>query len=563
MVTWHKEKILAIIESMVANLQKNKEKINNLNVFPVPDGDTGANMYATLISSWNNIKESSKTDSDILKDFAKGALLGARGNSGVIVSQIIRGFQVGIDKMEDGLQKPEDLKGVLKSAKEYAYSSVSEPVEGTILTIIRKLYEDFDPNKSKSFSDAFVELEKIAREATNDTIEQLQVLKDAGVVDSGAYGLTTMIEGITRAFLGNSLKINVKDEIRKDKANQPKFLKANPNKNIGYCTEFILTLREKDKFNKDEFEKRVSKMGDSIVLIQDGDVLKLHIHVKSPGLILNEGQRHGEFSSIKVDNMTSQVSEKKHDVFENNHAVNLEDDDLDKNNNQKDEDYYQTHLGIVVVSNGLGIDREFNELGVDKIISGGQTMNPSVSSFVSSIEEMKYKNILILPNNSNIILTADVVKRTVDNKNIFILPTKSIPQGLVALYNINKEMVDFENYQDMVISEFQHISEGQITKAIRNSNKDNLKIKKDDYIAILNNQKIINNSKDINKVIEKLINEILKDNDFEILNIFYNDSVDKAIIDKIVKKYSDLHKNIEISSRYGGQQIYNLIVFGE
>ncbi|BDV02237.1 MAG: phosphatase [Candidatus Hepatoplasma vulgare] len=571
---WNREKILGFIESMIASLQKNKEKVNDLNVFPVPDGDTGTNMFATLSSGWNEINDNFSKSEDILKNFSKGTLFGARGNSGVIVSQIIKGFEEGIKKNNGNLNTPLDLKKALIEAKEYAYNSVSEPVEGTILTIIRVLSEKFNPKNFKTLEDAFIEIEKIAKKATSNTPNQLPILKESGVVDSGAFGLTTMIIGLVKAISGFPLRINVKGINDTVIVNGNDFIKANPTKNIGYCTEFILTLKDKNKFNKENYQRKISKIGNSIVLIQDEDILKLHIHVKNPGEILNDAQKYGEFSKVKIENMASQVIQGGHKILGEENTIEIETKNLnyfetdqifdEKENKDKKNNYYDKNLGIIVISDGIGINEEFKELKiVDKIISGGQTMNPSVLTFVKGIKELKYKNILILPNNSNIILTAEMAKNSVKDKNIFILPTKTIPQGLVALYNINKEMVDFNNYKDLIVQDFKSISEGQITKATRDTSLFGVHVKKDEYIAIYNNEKIIVSDWNIETVLRILINKILDNPNLEILNIFYNDRVDANMINEVMKEYKKSNKDIEINFKYGGQNVYNFIVFGE
>lgn len=571
---WNREKLLAVIESMIANLQKNKDKVNDLNVFPVPDGDTGTNMFATLSSGWNEINNNLSKNGDILKDFSRGTLFGARGNSGVIVSQIIKGFEEGIKKNKGKLNTPLDLKKALIEAKEYAYNSVSEPVEGTILTVIRTLSEKFNPTNFKNLEESFVEIEKIAKRATNNTPNQLEILKESGVVDSGAFGLTIMIIGLVNGINGFPLKMNIKGIKDTVIVNGNDFIKANPIKNIGYCTEFILTLKDKKKFNKDNYQRKISKMGNSIVLIQDDDILKLHIHVKNPGEVLNDAQKYGEFSKVKIENMASQVIQGGHKILGEENTIEIEtknfnyfeNDEILKDDNDKKtkNNYYDKNLGIIVISNGIGINKEFRELKiVDKIISGGQTMNPSVLTFVKGINELKYKNILILPNNSNIILTAEMSRNEVKDKNIFILPTKTIPQGLVALYNINKEMIDFNNYRDLIIQDFKSISEGQITKATRNSNLFGVNVKKDEYIAIYNNEKIIVSDWNIETVFKILVKKILENPDIEILNIFYNDGVDINMFNEVIKEYKKANKNIEINFKYGGQNVYNFIIFGE
>ncbi len=539
-----REFVLMVIESLVASIQHNEEKINDLNVFPVPDGDTGSNMLATLISAWENISEASTTDFEVMNDFARGALLGARGNSGVITSQIIKGFAEGIKKVGSLESDTESLRTILRSTKEYAYKAVGNPVEGTILSVVRALDEKYDRNAS-NLLEAFEGALEIAKAATEYTPEQLPVLKEAGVVDSGAYGLTLMIEAVVNAIKGQPLKLG---EIKKGEEGSSEFHKADAFKNIGYCTEFIMTLKDPEGFNEEEFKRVLTEdlNGDSLVMIKEDDILKVHVHVAKPGTVFNAAQEHGEFSKIKSENMATQAEDAGHEVTGNEFSTSkkLIDDEL----------------AIIAVSNGEGLDKMFKEAGVDHLVSGGQSMNPSVEEFVKYINELNYKNIMLLPNNSNIILTAETAKGLIEDKNIFVVPTKTLQQGLVALYNINKEMWDFHNYEDSVIAAIQSVSEGQITTAVRDTEMNGVTVKEGDYISLKGKQ-ILSSTETIEESAKILIDKIIEDGS-EVVTLIHNDDVATEKVEAL-SKYAEEKGADEVEIIYGGQAVYHLLIFGE
>ncbi len=536
--------LMDILESSVAKLQQNEEMINDLNVFPVPDGDTGSNMLATLISAWKNVSDASVTDVEVMRDFARGALLGARGNSGVITSQIIKGIAVGIEKVGKIKKEKKDIRIILRSAREYAYKSVSNPVEGTILSVIKALDENYnrDANDLRSVLKSIIE---ISNKATEYTPNQLEVLKEAGVVDSGAKGLCLIFEGMLEGLMGNPLRLG---DVKSSGSDEP-FIKADPNSNIGYCTEFILTLKNPKNFKEADFKKVLTKdlKGDSLVMIKEEDILKVHVHVKKPGEVFNAAQKFGEFSKIKADNMTTQTSSEGHMI---------DGDSFEITKKLKDKE-----LAIVVISNGEGLDKEFKDLGVNKIINGGQTMNPSVEDFVKVINKLNYKNIVILPNNSNIILAAEKAKELIEDKNIFVIPTKTMQQGIVALYNINKEMYDFHGFQDSVIDAIKNISEGQITVAVRDTEMNGVKVKKGNFIA-LKGKKILSSTTTLKDSSKDLIEKVIKDKS-EVITLIYNKDVSSELLKELEEFINEKDSSIEVETIFGGQAVYHLLVFGE
>lgn len=533
------------IESMVASVKNSEDYINELNVFPIPDGDTGSNMSGTLIAAYNNISVASMTDLEVLNDFSRGALLGARGNSGVITSQIIKGFYEGT-KINGKLSwEKEDFKKIIESSKYYAYKAVSDPVEGTILSVLKAMDNDYTKD-SKNFLEALTEIYNIAKKATDKTPEQLQVLKDSGVVDSGAYGLTKMIEGIVLALEGRPLSL---ERNSFEQNNVSNFKKADANHNIGYCTEFFLTLKDPENFKKNKFEKHIVKKlnGNSIVLVVEEDMLKIHAHVKKPGSLLNYAQEFGQFSKIKSENMATQAIEANHFIKGENIIIKPK--------------MKHKELAIIAVSNGPGLDEEFINSGANHIISGGQSMNPSVEDFVKVINSINHKNIVLLPNNANIILTAETTKDIIRDKNIFIIPTKSIQQGLVAIYNINKDMYLFHEYEKTVLDAIKNMSEGQVTLAIRDTELNGIEIKSGEYISI-KEKKIICSCKEIIESSKILIKKIVEDGS-EVITIIHNKNITLEEIKILVLFIEELNKNIDIEIIFGGQTVYDFLIFGE
>ncbi|BDV03720.1 MAG: phosphatase [Candidatus Hepatoplasma scabrum] len=550
----HKETVLSILESGIANIQQNEEKINNLNVFPVPDGDTGSNMTGTLVNAWNNINENSESDIEILNDFARGALLGARGNSGVISSQLIKGLAEGVKKVGRFSTSIKDLKIILKSIRDYGYKAVSKPVEGTILSIATAMEQEFKKEQT-DFVSAIRSLRDIAKKAVDNTPNQLKVLKESGVVDSGAFGVLMFLEGVLRAAEGKPLTIKAKgptSHVAKQRVNQVTF-KANPNKNIGYCTEFILTLKNPAKFSYSKLKTQLKKFGDSLVMIQEEDILKVHVHVKEPGEVFNIAQKYGEFTKIKADNMALQAEEAGHIVSLTGKV---------KYQTKKDDLLINDQLAIIAVSDGIGLDKEFSDLGVDAVISGGQSYNPSVQDFISQINNLNYRNILLLPNNSNIILTTDAVRNNIEDKNIYVLPTKTIQQGIFALYNINKDnMVDFNKHQASLTAKIHALKEISITKAIRDTKRNKIDVKKDEFIAV-NGKKIFYAENDLFKVLEKVLKDLIDEN-IEVVTIFYNDEISNQELKIMEKTIFKKFKDVEFELSYGGQEIYHLLLFME
>lgn len=536
----HKRKILAVIESAVANLQKHEEETNDLNVFPVPDGDTGTNMLGTVMGGWKNIDPNMDDDVEIINAFSKGCLLAARGNSGVITSQVIRGFAEGVEKSKGVSSDVTVMKGIIKASRAQAYAAVADPVEGTILTVVRYLDERYKRD-AKTIEEAFEEVVRIGNISVADTTSLLKPLEDAGVVDSGAFGLMKLIEGALQAIKGKPMRIHSKSSSNVEEASEKGgFVKADPNKNIGYCSEVIITLKDPEGFNKKEMQDYLGTIGDSIAMVDVEDILKIHVHTKSPYKLLEHTQKFGEFSKIKIENMSTQVD---HNAAESKRSSN-------KINPRQ--------LGIVAISSGEGINNLFDEAGVDSIVFGGQSMNPSVEDISKAVDALPNKQILILPNNSNIVLTAQQVAEA-SEREVFVVPTKSIQQGLVALYNISKEMTPFADHKETIESSYKGLNEGSLTYAVRDTEMDGLEIKKDQFISISDKSIIASENKMIDSA--KILFDKINTKDAEEITVIHNDDVSKEDLETIKGWLKESGKDFEVY--YGGQEVYSLLIFSE
>ena len=530
---------ISIIESMVANLQKYEDLINELNVFPVPDGDTGSNMVGTLITGFNNIT-SNDDPIKVWDEFATGTLMGARGNSGVITSQIIRGFAEGLKQVGSFSSDTKNMRIILASSRDYAYKAVMTPVEGTILSIIRALDEKYDRETTDILEAAKASL-KVAEEALAITPDQLPILKEAGVVDSGAKGLVFMIEGAIMALEGKPLTIKVKEGAKPEK-----IVKADANKNIGYCSEYVLTLKDPENFDEQAFTDFLKSIGDSTVVVKEGDVLKVHVHTLTPSKFIEEGHKHGQFTTLKIENMTTQVEE--------NEAFSTLEDESAK------VELDPSKLAIIAVSTGEGLTKLFKEAGVHFIVEGGQTMNPSVQDFKNIIDGIENKEILILPNNSNIILTAEQVKKNMPDRKVNVLPTKTLQQGVFAMYNINEEMIGFEDYSPAFIDQVTSLKQAEMTHAVRETKMNGIEIKPGQFISIVNKEIIA--SKDTQIETAKVMVDTIMSDSTEAITLIYNNEFSEQEREEL-KTYITSKAKIDIDEIYGGQEVYNLLMFTE
>ena len=543
-----------MIISGANNLYNNYPEVDALNVFPVPDGDTGTNMNLTISSGAKEI--ATRNDAsvyDVAKAFSRGLLMGARGNSGVILSQIFRGFAQGLKgKIEATAQ---DISDALLMGKEVAYKAVMRPVEGTILTIIREssqaLADSVYPDMP--LDEALDILLKEARESLKRTPNLLPVLKEAGVVDSGGAGLCKIIEGFDLALHNQIVEKNMPDVVS-DSVVEPiigNVQASLEHKEFGYCTEFILKLPEdpikakKKNFVPSRFSGVLNSHGNSIVMVHDDDLIKVHIHTLNPGNILTYAQQFGEFVKIKVENMSEQ------------HTHLIEEDAKAKEDEIKKQP--KKPFGLISVGAGKGIVDLFKDLNCDYIVSGGQTMNPSTEDFIKAIKSINAEQIFILPNNSNIIMAAtqacDVMNEEV---KCTVIPTKTIPQGLVSAMMYNPESDYDTNYNNMMES-LSSVKSGQVTFAVKDTSFEGMEIHKDDFIGICD-KKILATEKDKIKCALKLINTMI-DEDSSIITIITGEDVTEAERDALKElvqaKVGDM---VDVDVKVGLQPVYSFII---
>lgn len=543
-----------MIISGANNLYNNYPEVDALNVFPVPDGDTGTNMNLTISSGAKEI--ATRNDAsvyDVAKAFSRGLLMGARGNSGVILSQIFRGFAQGLKgKIEATAQ---DISDALLMGKEVAYKAVMRPVEGTILTVIREssqaLADSVYPDMP--LDEALDILLKEARESLKRTPNLLPVLKEAGVVDSGGAGLCKIIEGFDLALHNQIVEKNMPDVVS-DSVVEPiigNVQASLEHKEFGYCTEFILKLPEdpikakKKNFVPSRFSGVLNSHGNSIVMVHDDDLIKVHIHTLNPGNILTYAQQFGEFVKIKVENMSEQ------------HTHLIEEDAKAKEDEIKKQP--KKPFGLISVGAGKGIVDLFKDLNCDYIVNGGQTMNPSTEDFIKAIKSINAEQIFILPNNSNIIMAAtqacDVMNEEV---KCTVIPTKTIPQGLVSAMMYNPESDYDTNYNDMMES-LSSVKSGQVTFAVKDTSFEGMEIHKDDFIGICD-KKILATEKDKIKCALKLINTMI-DEDSSIITIITGEDVTEAERDALKElvqaKVGDM---VDVDVKVGLQPVYSFII---
>lgn len=543
------------------NLFNHYPEVDALNVFPVPDGDTGINMNLTMTSGANEINNLESDDVyTITKTFARGLLMGARGNSGVITSQIFRGFSIALEGVEeiDALT----LVAAFKKGRETAYEAVMRPVEGTILTVIRESSVALGKKvkKGMSIEKTFEILLKEATLSLNRTPELLPILKEVGVVDSGGSGLVRIIEGMYLASKDEFVERDTKNVSGSSIAAMA--ASAMEEEEFGYCTEFIMSLGPdsvKKIFNQNRFTQWLNSHGNSLVVVKDEDNVKVHVHTLTPGEILNYAQQYGEFLKLKIENMTEQ----HHALAE---GANIEPHtDLVKHEEKANEEVEQElpneriKNAIIAVSSGEGISNYFKELGVNYIVSGGQTMNPSSEDFLTAIKKINAENIFILPNNSNIVMAASQACDIVNEEgiNAFVIPSKTIPQGIVAAMNLDPEADSEENLKNMRYS-LKNVKSGEVTFSIRDCELNGIKIEKNDYIGIYEKD-IVCGTKDkftcLIELVEKMIDE-----ESAILTIFLGEDVKREEVFASKKYIEDKFPDLNIDIKDGKQAVYSFLI---
>ena len=534
------------------NLDAKKEWINELNVFPVPDGDTGTNMSMTIMSAAREVSAlENPTMAQLSKAISSGSLRGARGNSGVILSQLFRGFckviasydEVTVSVLSDAFQK----------AVETAYKAVMKPKEGTILTVAKgaadKALEMVDETEDLVvFCDEVI---KHADYVLSQTPEMLPVLKQAGVVDSGGQGLMQVLKGAYDSLLGKEIDYEIEDA---SKGSGIVKISAETEKEIkfGYCTEFIIVLNKPlTEAEEHEYKAFLESIGDSIVVVADDEIVKTHVHTNDPGLAIQKALTHGSLSKIKIDNMREEHQEKLIKDAEKLAAQQkAEEEEAKANEPRKD-------MGFISVSIGKGMNEIFKGLGVDYIIEGGQTMNPSTEDMLSAIDHVNADHIFILPNNKNIIMAANQAATLVEDKDIIVLPTKTIPQGIVAMVNYIPDYSPEENKETM-LAEIGNVKTGQVTYAVRDTEIDGKTIKQDDYMGI-GDSSILSVGQDLKATTLEMVDAMV-DEDSAIVSIYYGTDATEEAAEEIGAVIEEKYPDVEVEINAGGQPIYYYVI---
>lgn len=536
-----------IFKGAVNYLISKKEEVNALNVFPVPDGDTGTNMSLTGKSALKQIESlgPNPTVEMVAALGARGALMGARGNSGVILSQFLRGLAEGLEGKKDaGIT---EMASAFKIASDTTYKAVMKPVEGTILTVGRETaeYALKIQKRYNNFEDFLLEIIKTANSSLNKTPEKLQVLKDAGVVDAGGKGLVLLLEGALLVLKGEQI-LNLTDDetLKKKQQKEINFGQADSSLKYGYCTEFVI---QTDLDEVENLRTKLSPLGDCLLVVGGGGsgVIKVHVHTNHPGKALEYACELGLLQDIKIDNMRFQHREVLFDENEVKAAKARE----EKSKELKDN-------GFIVVSMGKGISELFKSLGADYIVNGGQTMNPSTEDVLNGIKEVNAKRIYILPNNSNIILAAEAA-RDISEKDIVVIPSKSVPQGVAAMLAFNEANSNNDN-KDNMENAIGTVVDAQITYAVRDTNMDSKEIKKGDFIGI-SNKKLLSSGKDLQEVVINTVKEMI-DKDKTLITLYYGEDVIKEDAEKLNNKLAEIYPDLDIELIEGLQPIYYYII---
>ncbi len=529
-----------------ANIEAKKEFINELNVFPVPDGDTGTNMSLTIMAAAKEVAALDKPNMETLaKAISSGSLRGARGNSGVILSQLFRGFTKAIKETKE--IDIVTLANACVKAKETAYKAVMKPKEGTILTVARGIAD-----KAIELAETVDDLEEFipqviahAEEVLAKTPEMLPVLKEAGVVDSGGQGLLEVIKGAYDAFLGK--EIDYSQIAPSASVNIKVSAETNADIKFGYCTEFII-MTEKEFTDNDEreFKAFLESIGDSIVCVADDEIVKIHVHTNDPGLAIQKALTYGQLTRMKIDNMREEHEEKL-----------IRDAEKVAKEQKAKEKVEQKEFGFIAVSIGEGLNEIFKELGVDYIIEGGQTMNPSTDDMLQAIDEVNAKHVFIFPNNKNITLAANQAKSLVEDKDVIVIPTKTVPQGITAIINFVPDMTAEEN-EEAMMDAIQYVKTGQVTYAVRDTCIDEKEIHKDDIMGI-GDSGILAVGTDIASTTKEMLAELV-DEDSELISVYYGADVSEEDAMQLTEELEELYPNVDIDTHLGGQPIYYYVI---
>lgn len=530
--------LVKMLISGANNLENYKKKIDKLNVFPIPDGDTGTNMSSTFSSGIAQIRKDTKMSLEQLVEvFSKDMLFGARGNSGVILSQIFKGMAQAVVNIEnsEGIN-PFSLTKIFREGVKKGYSAVLKPVEGTILTVIREITENLEKsvNVKMTITEFFEKVVEFGRKSCDGTRDKLPILKEVGVNDSGGEGLLLIFEGFLAALKGQEIgKMEINHDIHTQYFNNTEVYEGE----FGFCTEFIMNLKKPKNFDREIFVKNVEKKFpdvSSLVIVQDDKVLKVHSHIPNPISLLSHVAKLGEFVKIKVENMLEQANDAKAAMVQNK----------------------KVKCGIISCNSGQGIINEMRDLGAHFIIEGGQTNNPSVSDIVNAIKKINSDVVFVLPNNSNIILSAKQASKAFEDKKIIVIPTKTQIEGLVAMLNFNEES-DLADNKALMEESFESTTTIEITRASKSTKMNKVKVNENDFIGIIDH-KIEFSGENLNEVTTKSIEHALN-GDEELITIFYGTNASEADAEEIANQIRDKH-DVEVDVKSGNQEIYHFII---
>ena len=535
------------------NLEAKKEWINELNVFPVPDGDTGTNMTMTILAAAKEVAslENPKMP-EVARAIASGSLRGARGNSGVILSQLFRGFTKGIQDYEE-VTVP-ILADAFTKAVDTAYKAVMKPKEGTILTVAKgvaqkgvELAEEGETDLEAFFGQVIEHAEYVL----NQTPEMLPVLKQAGVVDSGGQGLVEVLKGCNDAFLGKEVVFEQPERVNKavsDGNTMP--VQQEADIKFGYCTEFIIMLEQPvSKEKENQLKAYLESIGDSIVVVADEEIIKVHVHTNDPGLAIQKALTYGALSNMKIDNMRLEHHEKVIRMAE-----------TAQTQEQPDEQAERKAVGFVAVSMGEGMEQIFKELGVDYVLSGGQTMNPSTEDILDAVDRVNADTVFILPNNKNIILAANQAQSMSEDKKIVVIPTKTVPQGITAVINYVPELSIPDN-ESAMLNEIARVKTGQVSYAVRDTSIDGREIHQGDYMGI-GDQGILSVSTDIRETVFEMMDQMI-DADTELISIYYGKDVEPETAEAVCAEAESRYPGCDVELQSGGQPVYYYIISAE
>ena len=548
------------------NLEAKKEWINELNVFPVPDGDTGTNMSMTIMSAAKEVTAiENPTMASLAKAISSGSLRGARGNSGVILSQLFRGFTKVIAEYDE--LNVQILTDAFQKATETAYKAVMKPKEGTILTVAKGISDKALELGDKT-DDLVYFCEEIIKEGDpvlSKTPDMLPVLKQAGVGDSGGQGLMQVLKGALDALLGKEIDytIDVTSTAKNSETGTSNsYIDAQANQEITftYCTQFLIMLEhpftEKQEM---DFKSYLESIGDSIVVVADDEIVKVHVHTNDPGMAMQKALTFGSLTTIIIENMRLERDEKVSAMKEKEmqNTQNAEDEIKAAELAEDSEPAEEKEMGFISVGIGEGLNEIFRGLGVDYVIEGGQTMNPSTEDMLNAIEKVNARNIFILPNNKNIIMAANQAASLTEDKNVIVIPTKTIPQGITALVNYIPDSTPEDNAERMS-EEIQLVKTGEVTYAVRDTVIDDKEIKQGDYMGI-GDKGILSVGKDMEQTVLEMIGEMI-DEDSAILSIYYGEEMNEESANRIAEKVEEEYPDVEVEVHYGGQPIYYYVI---